>query len=158
MNISKITVKRLKGDLRLLKKQPLPNIKALPSEESMLEWYFIIKGPDDSHYSGGIYLGKILHNPEYPLKAPDFIMLTPNGRFDINKKICLTNSGYHSESWTPMWNIRAILLGFLSIMLSDDDKGISHIKQSESIRKQYAKDSDSYNKKNYGDIYKKLVS
>ena len=89
--ISKICTKRLNGDLRLLAKEPLDNIETYPDEDNILIWYFLIKGPEDSPYNNGLYIGKILHNPEYPLKPPDFMMLTPNGRFSINKKICILN-------------------------------------------------------------------
>lgn len=141
-------MKRLQGDIKMLQKKPLELIDAKPDPDDMLTWYFIIKGPPDSHYTGGMYIGKIMHNPEYPFKAPDFMMLTPNGRFEINKKICLTNSGYHSESWSAMWNISTILLGFISIMADDSTSGISHIKRSEAERQALAKGSMEFNNKN----------
>ena len=156
MSLTRICKKRLMGDQRLLKKQPIDNIKTYPDENNMLVWYFLIEGNKDSPYFGGKYIGKIMHHPDYPLKAPDFMMLTPNGRFTVNKKICLTNSGYHSESWSPMWNIRSILLGFLSIMLSDADVGISHIKRSFEERQMLALSSDEYNKKYLSSIEKKF--
>ena len=34
--------------------------------------------------------GKVLLDPEYPQKAPVICLLTPNGRWDINKPICLS--------------------------------------------------------------------
>ena len=51
--------------------------------------------PTDEPYLGGYYIGKIELPVDYPAKAGDFYMLTPNGRFDINKKICLTNSSVY---------------------------------------------------------------
>lgn len=32
--------------------------------------------------------------------------LQPNGRFEINKKICLSISGHHPESWQPSWSCK----------------------------------------------------
>lgn len=32
---------------------------------------------------------------EYPFKPPEVYMLTPSGRFEINKKICLSISSFH---------------------------------------------------------------
>ena len=29
----------------------------------------------------------------------------------INTKICLSNTGYHPESWSPFWNVSNILIG-----------------------------------------------
>jgi len=154
--ISKICTKRLVGDLKLLAKEPLENIETYPDDNDILTWYFLIKGPEDSPYKDGWYIGKILHNPEYPLKPPDFMMLTPNGRFSINKKICMTNTGYHTDSWSPMWSIKAILIGFLSIMLSDVDTGISHIKKSDEERQSFALSSHEFNTTNYGEIFCKF--
>ena len=152
--IDKIRFKRLNGDLKLLKKEPLKYIRAIPYSDDMLTWYFILKGPEFSDYKNGFYLGKIVHNIEYPLKPPDFYMLTPNGRFRINKKICLSNSSYHSNEWSAMWNIKSILIGFLSIMLDDNENGISHIHQSKTEREMYALNSKQYNEINYRDINK----
>ena len=110
--IANITKKRLAGELRLLQKEPLELIDTYPDDNNALVWYFLLRGPDFTEYKGGFYIGKILHDPEYPTKAPNFMMLTPTGRFEIEQKICLTNSGYHAESWSPIWNMKTILLGF----------------------------------------------
>jgi pentapeptide MXKDX repeat protein len=91
---------------------------------------------------------------DYPTNPGDFMMLTPNGRFQINSKICLTNSGYHKESWTPIWNIRNMLKGFISIFNSDVEHGISHIKDSLEQRKNYAHNSIEYNLLNYYEIFR----
>ena len=37
-------------------------------------------------------------------------MLTPSGRFEVNKKICLSISSFHPETWQPSWGIRTALL------------------------------------------------
>ena len=150
--ITRLCQKRMIGDIKLLKKEPLELIDAIPDEKNILIWYFCIKGPDFSQYKDGYYFGQILHSPEYPLKPPDFKMLTPNGRFLINNKICLSNTGYHSNEWSACWNIKSILTGFVSIMLDDVDHGISHIRRSEEERRMNAQDSVEYNKKNHMDI------
>ncbi|CAK5079567.1 unnamed protein product [Meloidogyne enterolobii] len=40
------------------------------------------------------------------MKPPNLRLLTPNGRFETNKNICLSISGYHPETWLPSWSIR----------------------------------------------------
>ncbi len=155
--ISLICKKRLLGDMKLLKKDPLEFIDVSPDDKDMLTWYFLIKGPESSDYKNGYFIGKIMHNPEYPSKPPDFMMLTPNGRFDIGKKICLSNTGFHSNEWSPMWTIHATLIGFLSIMLDDKEHGISHIHYSKGEREAYASNSIEYNKNNYPEIFKKFT-
>lgn len=70
----------------------------------MFEWHFTIRGPSDTVYENGVYHGRIILPPEYPMKPPSLILLTPNGRFETNKKICLSISGYHPETWLPSWS------------------------------------------------------
>ena len=153
---SRICIKRLIGDIKLLSKDPHEHIEAYPDEKNMLLWYFLIRGPKFSDYAGGYYLGQIIHNPEYPAKPPDFKMLTPSGRFLINQKICLSNSSYHANEWSPMWNVKAILTGFLSIMLDDNEHGISHITRGYAEKRMLAETSIEYNKKHHAHIIKKF--
>ena len=43
----------------------------------MLEWHFVIKGPQGTPYSGGCYHGKLIFPSDYPYKPPAIMMLTP---------------------------------------------------------------------------------
>ena len=155
--ISLICKKRLLGDMKLLKRDPHQYIDVSPDDKDILTWFFLIKGPDDSDYKNGYFIGKIMYTSEYPAKPPDFMMLTPSGRFDIGKKICLSNTGYHSSEWSPMWTMHATLTGFLSIMLDDTEHGISHIHQDKSIRQTYSNNSVLYNKTHYPDLIRKFT-
>jgi ubiquitin-conjugating enzyme E2 J2 len=83
-------------------------------------------------------------------------MLTPNGRFNINTKICITNSSYHKSDWSSTWNIKSILIGFYSIWLDDNEHGISHIKSTKEERHTLALNSIEYNLKNYNSIHEKF--
>ena len=140
--------KRIMGDLKLLKKDPPEFIDVCPDETNLLIWNFLIKGPPDSPYEGGYYIGQIIHSPNYPFSPPDYHMLTPSGRFEVNRKICLTNSGFHTSDWSPMWNIHSLLMGFLSNMLEEGDvHNVAHLNESIPNRKKYAKESIEYNKK-----------
>ncbi|ARF09163.1 ubiquitin-conjugating enzyme E2 [Catovirus CTV1] len=142
---SALTIKRLAGELRMIKKKPIDDIDAYPDPDNMFIWYFLVRGPKKSPYEGGCYIGKIMLSSGYPETPVDFMMLTPNGRFSIEKKICLTNSGYHADQWNPMWNMSVILMAFLSIMLADDTTGISHIKETDEERRIKAANSLNYN-------------
>ena len=84
-------------------------------------------------------------------------MLTPSGRFEINKKICITNSGYHRDLWQPTWNIKNMMEGFVSIMADDSTKGLSHIYLSPEIRRRMAIESFDYNLKFNENILKKFT-
>ena len=47
-------------------------------------------------------------------------MITPNGRFQVNKRICMSMSDYHPESWNPTWNVQTIIIGLVSFMCTDE--------------------------------------
>jgi ubiquitin-conjugating enzyme E2 J2 len=88
--------------------------------------------------AGGWYHGVLRFPSEYPMKVrlprcslwfaadcrclpeqpPAVLMLTPSGRFEINKKICMSMSDFHPETWNPMWSVSTILVGLLSFMVS----------------------------------------
>jgi ubiquitin-conjugating enzyme E2 J2 len=48
---------------------------------------------------GGTYHGKLVFPSEYPYKPPSIMMLTPNGRFALNQRLCLSMSDFHPETW-----------------------------------------------------------
>jgi ubiquitin-protein ligase len=153
---SLIQLKRFKNESKLIKEQPLGYITAYPDELNPLIWYFLVVGQKDTDYCGGHYIGEIHHSIKYPAEPPDYYMRTPNGRYEINKKICLSNSSYHKGDWTSTWNINSILIAFYSIWLDDKEYGISHIKMSKSERIKLADESINYNIKNYNKIYNKF--
>jgi len=150
-----LTAIRLFNEITNLNKDPEYYYQICQDKDNKLLFYFMIHGSGD--YDGGYYIGKIVLPKTYPIDPGNFYMLTPQGRFktsgkDNDEKICLTNSGYHKESWTPMWNIKNMVIAFVSIFQSDDTTGISHIKQSPKERKEMAKNSMIYNLEHYRDI------
>ena len=42
----------------------------------MFEWHFTIRGPSETDFEGGIYHGRIVLPPDYPMKPPSIILLT----------------------------------------------------------------------------------
>ena len=72
------------------------------------------------------------------------MLMTPNGRFELNKKICLSITGYHPEYWLPAWGIRTVLLGLLGFMTTKANGAIGGIDYSESERKILAQRSRNW--------------
>jgi ubiquitin-protein ligase len=157
-----IAKKRFKNELKLLNnpdKDPPFFATAFPSDKpgEELVWYFLIVGDDDSDYSRGEYIGKIVHSDKYPTEPPDYYMLTPNGRYEIDRKICLSNSSYHRGEWTTSWNIITILIAYNSIWYDDKESGISHITHTPPAeRRKCAGESVAFNKRKYSDVYSKF--
>ncbi|CAA0821180.1 Ubiquitin-conjugating enzyme E2 34 [Striga hermonthica] len=112
----KACVKRLQKEYRALCKEPVSNVVARPLPNDILDWHYVLEGSQGTAFAGGYYYGKIKFPPEYPFKPPGISMTTPNGRFMTQKKICLSMSDFHPESWNPMWGVSSILTGLLSFM------------------------------------------
>ncbi len=151
-----IQKKRFANELKLLNQQPLGYITAYPDEKNPLIWYFLVVGQKGTQYYGGHYIGEIHHSPKYLAEPPNYYMRTPSGRYEINSKICLTNSSYHRGDWSSTWNIQSILIAFYSIWLDDSEHGISHITRTAGERAKMAGESKDYNIKNYKKIYEKF--
>lgn len=128
---------------------PLPGIHAEPSASSLREWHYVIIGDKDSVFTGGVYHGTISFPEDYPFSPPTSIrMRTPNGRFIPNEKICLSITSYHPESWSPLWNISTLLLGFQSYFYCHEKGaiGVLYATRERDIRRMAAQ-SMEFNKK-----------
>lgn len=99
VNIKNPAIKRIHADVRELMKEPSDQYYATPLESNLFEWHFTLRGPPDTPFEGGVYHGRILLPPDYPFRPPDIMFTTPNGRFNVGTKICLTISSYHPEYW-----------------------------------------------------------
>lgn len=108
-------VKRILSEARELK-EPTSEYTAYPLDDNIFEWHFTLRGPSQSEFEQGFYHGRILLPVEYPFRPPDVMILTPNGRWELNKKICLTFTGFHEEMWQPAWGIRTALIGVQAFM------------------------------------------
>lgn len=142
-----VCVARLKKELKKLKKDPNQYFETVPLTNDIRTWHFVLKGPVDSPYDKGLYHGVLKFPKDYPYKPPSIMLFTPNGRFQINTKICLSNSEFHPESWSPLWNLSNILTGFVSFM-TEESKGIGSFSTSEEHRKLLAKQSLQFNCRN----------
>lgn len=112
--------------------------KLYPLESDFLTWHFTFKGPLDSPYEGGLYHGRFVFPSTYPFKAPDFYMLTENGRFKTNTKICLSNTNYHPESWNPMWDSRTMIIALRVYMLAEGEGSLGALCYTAEERKKMA--------------------
>lgn len=138
--------RRLQKECVSLRKSPVEYISCHPLDSDILQWHYVITGPPDSPYEGGKYHGKLKFPTEYPLKPPSVIMFTPSGRFKPARKLCLSMSDFHPESWNPMWSVSTILTGLFSFML-DNAPTLGSIETTLAEKKRLAKASMSFNVK-----------
>ena len=109
--------KRLRKEFISIKKEPIEHISVSPVEDNILHWHYVIRGTKDSPYANGYYHGILKFPKDYPWKGPSILMYTPNGRFKVNSRLCLSMSDFHPESWNPLWSVSSILRGLYSFMV-----------------------------------------
>lgn len=139
-------ISRMRQDYMRLKRDPLPYITAEPLPNNILEWHYVVKGPANTPYYGGYYHGTLLFPREFPFKPPSIYMLTPNGRFKTNTRLCLSISDFHPDTWNPTWCVGTILTGLLSFML-ESTPTLGSIETTTYEKQSYARKSLEYNLK-----------
>lgn len=137
---------RLKQDYIRIVKDPVPYVIAHPLPSNILEWHYIVRGPEDTPYQGGLYHGKLVFPSEFPFKPPSIYMITPNGRFKCNTRLCLSISDFHPDTWNPAWSVSTILTGLLSFMV-ERNPTLGSIQTTEYEKRQLAQLSLEFNLK-----------
>ncbi|MBN3281006.1 UB2J2 enzyme, partial [Polyodon spathula] len=149
---------RLKQDYLRIKKDPVPYICAEPLPSNILEWHYVVRGPEKTPYEGGYYHGKLIFPREFPFKPPSIYMITPNGRFKCNTRLCLSITDFHPDTWNPAWSVSTILTGLLSFMV---EKGptLGSIETSDFTKRQLAAQSLAFNAKDkvFCDLFPEVV-
>lgn len=121
-----------------MQSNPSDDFMSLPLEENIFEWQFAIRGPGDTEFEGGIYHGRIQLPAEYPFKPPSFMLLTPNGRFETQTKICLSISNHHPEHWQPSWSVRTALVALIAFMPTNPNGALGSLDYKKEERRALA--------------------
>lgn len=156
-NLKSPGVKRLMREAIELA-NPTDEYFACPLEDNLFEWHFTVRGPPGTEFEGGFYHGRISLPSQYPMQPPNIILLTPNGRFEINKKICLSISGHHPETWQPSWSIRTALLALIAFMPTTSTGAIGSLEYTAEERQLLAKKSKNWECSICGKISEKLAA
>ena len=143
-NLNNPAVKRIMGEIKELAQSPPEEFRAEPLEDNLFEWHFSVRGPRGTSFEGGTYHGKIILPSEYPFKPPTITLLTPNGRFEVGKKICLSVSAHHPEHWQPAWGIRTIITALIAFMPSKADGALAGLDYTDEERRTLATRSNGW--------------
>ncbi len=121
-----LAVQRLMKEYQGLQKNKNPYIEAYPiSESDYFHWEFVLKGPEDTPYNGGIYKGTMDFPSNYPYAPPVMKFKTALWHPNIYKdgKICIsilqTSAALGAsadEKWSPIQRIETVLLSVLSML------------------------------------------
>ena len=60
----------------LLCTRQLSSERACCAQDNLFEWHFTIRGPEGTEFDGGVYHGRIVLPPDYPMKPPSIYFLT----------------------------------------------------------------------------------
>jgi ubiquitin-protein ligase len=118
--------KRLASELKQIIKEPNYFYSIKPTENNFLIWEFILIGPSETFYEGGLFEGIIEFHQNYPIEPPKVKfnnLLHPN----IHKtgEVCIsilhTGSdvyGYEKdyERWNPSHGVDSIMMSILSML------------------------------------------
>lgn len=135
------SIRRIQRELKEISESPSRHWAAGPMNDDLFEWHFTVRGPSGTDFEGGIYTGRIVLPANYPMEPPYIMLLTPNGRWEVGKKICLSNTSYHPELWQPAWGLRTMMEALRSHFPIDDDNAIGALDWPSDLRRKLAKES-----------------
>jgi len=133
--------RRIQRELKEINESPSRHWTAGPAGDDLFEWQFAVRGPPGTDYEGGIYVGRIILPVNYPLAPPSIMLLTPNGRWEVGKKICLSNTNYHPDLWQPAWGIRTMMEALRSHFPMPGDGAIGAVDWPSDLRQRLARES-----------------
>ena len=86
----------------------------VPIDNTLVDWHFTIRGMKGTDYEGGLYHGKMTLPDNYPYSPVDIKFFSRSGRYQIDKPVCLTFTGFHKLEWSPVWNLSTMMLALRS--------------------------------------------
>eukprot|EP00659_Diplonema_papillatum_P002362 gene2362-3661_t len=137
--------KRIHKEAEQLRSKPCREFLAYPTENNPFEWKFTMRGPEGSCYERGVYHGKLTLPTDYPYAPPDVMLTTPNGRFETEVKLCLSEvTSYHPENWQPSWGIHTVLHALREFMNTKGSNAVGAIEYPLEERLRLAEESRSW--------------
>lgn len=144
---NKLAVQRLLREYQKMSAHPNAQFVAVPNPENLFEWHFVIHSLKQSAFEGGVYHGKLVIPVEYPMKPPTLYFVTPQGRFKVGEKICLSFTSFHPESWSTSWTIDSMLVALISFMHTEE-LTTGGLKTSPAEKARLARESLAFNARN----------
>ena len=135
--------KKLYGELKNLRKNPIEGITAGPIDENDLtKWKGRVDGAKGTPFEGGYFHFKINIPENYPFEPPEVKMITKVYHPNINStsgKICVNI--LKKEVWAPTNSIQSVLLSLQGLLTKPNPDS----PLVGEINKVYVNDIDKYN-------------
>ena len=121
---SKACLKRIKGDLKRLYKEPLHGICVTFDQSDITRIHALVTGPEGTPYESGLFHFFLRCPPDYPNSPPRMKLLTTGGgrvRFNPNLyasgKVCLSILGtWSGPGWSPAQWVGSVLLSVQTLL------------------------------------------
>lgn len=135
-----MALKRLQSEYKSICKDINMCYSIFPIDDNLFKWNFIVVGPPDTIYEGGIFNGYIVFSLEYPITPPSVYfnnIIHPNVYED--GKVCISilhegvdNMGHEKpcERWTPSYTVDSIMVSIVSILSSPNFESPANVKYS----------------------------
>jgi len=141
--MSNIKISKLAGDLKNLRKKPIPGITAEPIDENDLTvWKGRVEGAKGTPFEGGYFHFKIEIPKNYPFEPPIVTMKTKVYHPNINYEtggICVNI--LKKETWVPTNSIQNVLVSLQGLLSKPNPKS----PLVGEINKVYVNDINQYN-------------
>lgn len=125
-SVDPIYLKRIEKEFREIVANPPQGISAAMYQEDLLPLIFLVTGPSDTAYQGGMFSFIVGPTPEYPMKPPQIKFLTTDeNTVSIHPSFKTTGQvhldlieydyGYSKCAWTPVMNLESLAVSIKSL-------------------------------------------
>lgn len=145
-------------------------IKFSLKTDSVNEWYILLSGfeGNDSEYTYtengemkfGEYLCRMVAPADFPFNPPEFYMLTENGLYGIEEKVCISIGEFHAKDYRAALGMAGFAEQLVSGLIGWKElgNGIRIIKTTAGKKSKLAKYSREYNYNVHPDIMNAINS
>ena len=119
-------------------------------------WYLLFHdiAGDENEYVGGSYLCKLVIPDNFPADPPQFYMLTPNGLYGCDGKVCVSIGEFHANSYPATIGVTGFAEALVSGLIGwkSMSAGTRLLTTTIEEKKRLATASVAYNAANYSEI------
>ena len=147
MENPKISMKRLKHDMKVYKKNPIKNVFVDWNINNLYTPNVVIIGPKGTPYENGFYGIKFKFTNKFPFEPPTAKFITTDGKVRMNPnlyaggKVCLSLLGtWSGPQWTSCQNLTSIILSIMTVLNENpinNEPGYQTLNLESKISKKY---------------------
>lgn len=100
-------------------------------QDNIFEWHYTLRGPSGTEFANGLYHGRIQLPAEYPFRPPNMMVMTPNGRWELNKKVC-TRADQVIHAWLSLDGFICRTVWVMPLVVEGRGRGIYLVNKQDS--------------------------